>query len=232
VVLVVSNVAGAAVIAPGTYRLNNHPDGGARPPLYGLRLDELFNVTGGHDVFTFDFDDSRSDMRLDYDGTSIHIYGDVFGGWDTGTTYDSTYSGLWAVAFTYEPHADQAGPAQIAGDDDLFVDEATTGNLGYNTGTIQQIEDGSGNVSVGSLIGLQDYAGDFGYTFRLGDEDDDAGHRGFDGISGWGWMNHGGRGHVGASDWLFTVNQVPLPGGFVLAALGMGIAGVIRRRRK
>ena len=46
----------ASLIVEGLYQLHNHPDGNQASPFYGLRLDELFQVTPGHDVFTFDFD--------------------------------------------------------------------------------------------------------------------------------------------------------------------------------
>ncbi len=196
----------------GTYQLLNHPDGGARPPLYGLRLDELYDVTGGHDIFTFDFEAPGANMVMDYDGTSLHIHGTVFGGLNAGDGYAATHVGLWGVDFTYG----LVGTAP--GDDDKIV---TTPDF-TNTGSIT-------NLATQDTIPLWDYSGMHNYTFRLGDEDGDAGHRGFPGISGWGWMNHGTQNvHVGASDWLFTA--VPEPSTALLALLGAGAA--LRRRRQ
>ena len=93
-----------------------------------------------------------------------------------------------------------------------------------NSGTIQG--------PVGGVINLVDKA-DGGFTFRLGNEDNDAGHRGFAGISGWGWLVHHPEtlGHIAASDFLFTAEllpNIPTPGaaGLLLAA-GLGL----RRRR-
>ena len=38
-----------------TFELKNHPDGGARPPLYGMRLDGLITGTSS-EVWTFSFE--------------------------------------------------------------------------------------------------------------------------------------------------------------------------------
>jgi hypothetical protein len=97
----ITSAASAASIQTGTYRLSNHPDGAAANPTYGMRLDELFNVTGGHDVFTFDFEAPGSAMYLDYDGTSIHIYGTAFGGRDIGSSYDPAHSSAVEIDFYY-----------------------------------------------------------------------------------------------------------------------------------
>ena len=70
----------ASLIQPGQFLLHNHPDNYGVPPGYGLRLDELFDVTGGHDRFTFDFDHPAAEMWMDFGGASIHIYGIAFVG--------------------------------------------------------------------------------------------------------------------------------------------------------
>ncbi len=229
VVALASQAASASIITPGTYRLSNHPDGAVRPPLYGFRLDELVNLTGGHDVFTFDFNHAGSAMYLDYDGTGIHIYGTSFGGLDVGSAYSATYSGFWNIDFTY------GTVVGVPSDDDLWV----TTPAHTNSGSITFITDTNINpTQVAAFVGpgsipMVDEA-DAGYTFRLGNENDDLGHRGFNGISGWGWVTHGSGPHVYSSDWLFTLNPVPLPGGILLAALGLisGVAtGKIRGRK-
>ncbi len=216
--LLATSFASAAVIAPGSYRLSNHPDGNQAPPYYGLRLDELFNLTSNHDVFTFDFNRAGTAMYLDYNGSSIHIYGRAFGGRDTGSGYSSTNSGFWDIDFTY------ATVVPVPGDDDLWVTPPQTPNTGsirYNTSTsVNPVQNAT--FAAAGAIPLYDYPGSFPYTFRLGDENNDLGHRGFSGISGWGWLNHRvSNTHVSASDWLFTMNPVPLPGGVLLAALGL-----------
>ncbi len=206
--------ASAAIITEGTYRLHNHPDGSARPPLYGMRLDELFNATGDHDIFTFDFDDAVSDMKMTYDGSSIHIFGQAWGGRDIGGAYAAeATTGVYTIDFTF-----LLGVAPVPGDDDVWVN----GPDMSNSGSIQP--------PVGPLVNLVDKRiGD--YSFRLGDEDNDAGHRGHPGISGWGWMVHHpeSQGHIGASDFLFTAELIPAPGAAGLIGL-IGLAAGRRRR--
>ncbi|MCA9296886.1 MAG: hypothetical protein KC983_10215 [Phycisphaerales bacterium] len=209
----------AGTIEPGEYTLHNHPDGAAASPYYGLRLDELFDFNpDSHDIMTFDFDAEGAHMTMSYDGSSLVISGRAFGGLDVGGAYsDVEGQTSWVtINFTYskiEP---------VAGDDDLD----TVPDNYSNTGSIVW-------ENTGEVIGLWDTAGDHAYTLRLGDEDDDNGHRGFAGISGWGWLDHGAPGtHVASSDWLFTAQPVPVP-----AALFAGIAGlagipVTRRLRR
>lgn len=172
------------------YRLRNHPDVSSAPPPYGLRLDELFNATSHTDKFTFNFNEPRSSMWADVSDTEIRIFGVVYGGRDTGTSYgDHNWRGLWLVEFTYN-----VGVGFASGDDDHVV----SGAGGTNSGRIR--------ATFGSQrqwIPLVDF-GMGGYSFRFGDENHDNGHRGHAGISGWGWLNHGGRPHVNVSDWIFT----------------------------
>ena len=205
--------ADASVIDPGLYRLGNHPDGNAREPGYGLRLDELFDVNpGAHDVFTFDFEEAGSDMFLSYDGSSVHIFGTAFGGLDTGSEYDPAHSSLVAIDFLF------SAIAMASGDDDLV----STGDDTSHTGTLTWLE-------TGEEISLFSFSGSHSWAFRFGDENDDQGHRGFDGLSGWGWLSYREPGlRVSASDWLFTGELVPAPG--ALAFLGLGLLGYGRRR--
>lgn len=204
-----SSTASAAL-----FELGNHPDGNSANPYYGLRLDELIDASAGHDIFTFDFEDPQSAMYADLSGSTLHIYGQAFGGWDTGGAYDGTLSGLAQIDFTY------TNVASVPGDDDLYV--PTAGNSGSIT-----LDFGP---NAGQPIALVDYAGNFGFTFRWGDENDDLGHRGFNGISGWGWLNHSGEPHVAASDWLFTATEVPEPSTYALMG-SMLLVGMFARRR-
>ena len=83
--LMAAPMARAVPILPGLYNLNNHPDGGARPPLYGARWDGLFTpsaavvaATGSDStIFTTNFDHPLSAMFMDYDDIAgtIHIFG-------------------------------------------------------------------------------------------------------------------------------------------------------------
>lgn len=216
--LVIGAATSGAMINPGTYALNNHPDGAARPPLYGLRLDELYNETSGHDIFTFDFDHPMSAVFMEVSATTIHIHGVARGGRDTGGAHAAdSYLGMYTIDFTYS-----MGVQSVPGDDDVWVN---TSNYA-NTGTIQ--------TPLGDTIDLHDYRGGFPYSFRLGDEDNDAGHRGHAGISGWGWLNHGPDKtvHHESSDWLFTATptNVPAPGAAAVM-LGAALCGARRRRR-
>ncbi|MHC4415185.1 MAG: hypothetical protein ACYS0G_07875 [Planctomycetota bacterium] len=207
-----TTAASAEIITPGDYRLHNHPDGGAAPPEYGLRLDELIGLTPDHDVFTFDFDAPGALMVLRYDGTSIRISGTAFGGLVDEDEYDPDHSGFAQIDFTYTT-------AELAeGDDDLVV---VTPDFS-NTGTI---------TFLGEKINLFDRADDDGFTFRLGDEDDNEGHRGFEGISGWGWLDHHEAGqHVVSSDWIFTAELIPAPPVLAAACAGLLVWG--RRRSR
>ena len=105
-----------------------------------------------------------------------------------------------------------------AGDDDFIVTTPSSTNTGWI-------------MFNGSTIDLFDHANSDGFTFRLGNDDDDMGHRGFDGISGSGWLDHGEAGtYVPASDWLFTV--VPNAGTMALMAIAAALFAKGRRRRR
>jgi hypothetical protein len=215
-VLPVAPTQAGIILDPGSYLLGDHPDGNQAPPTYGLRLDELVNVTSGHDVFTFSFDHDLAEMRLDITEVGVneyqlHIHGTAFGGLVVGDEYDATMSGVVDIDFVFM----LAHP--VGGDDDLIVTTPSFTN--------------SGEISFNSTtIDLFDRANSDGFTFRLGNEDNDQGHRGFDGISGWGWLDHGTAGsYVASSDWLFTV--VPTPGTAALLSIAFAIFSRPARRR-
>jgi hypothetical protein len=183
-----------SVIQVGTYQLCNHPDGTVRPPLYGLRLDELFDVSQGHDRFTFDFEAEGALMLLEFDGTSLRIHGTAFGGLDTGGSYDPEMSGLVEIDFTY-PVVETA-----FGDDDLVVlaPLGGSGSLVWMPGTEDEV-----------IFPLVEKANEDGLAFRLGNETSDDGHRRHDGVSGWGWLSHANiDDQVTTSDWLFVVKPL------------------------
>jgi len=216
--VVACGMAQAVTIQTGDYRLRNHPDGNAQPPQYGLRLDELYNVTGDHDIFTFDFNHAGSAMYLNYNGSTIHIWGTTWGGRDTGSGYaNDVHRGFYTVNFTYT-----IGVGLVPGDDDIFVNPGP-GN--YNYGML--------TTPSGAHIPLRDGHYDNGtLDFRFGDEDNDLGHRGFNGISGWGWLFHGpyNSPYIASSDWLFTAEIIPAPG--AAALMGLGAAMAVGRRRR
>ena len=211
----------ANAITTGTYVLSNHPAGGVAPPLYGLRLDGLLGDPAKE--YTFDFDHASSNMTLVWNGSTIVIDGQAFGGEDTGAGYGAGTTDVWDIHFEYTVGI--STPGGEGGVDDLVV---ISDNI--NFGTISSTTSGFGSFS------LEDEAGDGGLAFQLGDEAG-AGHRGFAGISGWGWMNHGvdceanDCSHVVASDWLFTASPVPVPAAVWLFGSGLlGLVGVARRR--
>ncbi|MDX1952553.1 MAG: hypothetical protein SFY81_10225 [Verrucomicrobiota bacterium] len=240
-------VSGLAVpISNGIYELHNHPDGGMAPPLYGLRLDELFNITSGNDVWTFDFDAVGSNMKMLVNGSTINIYGTTVGGRDTGAGYAPGSTAIFDINFTYQFFdVTRPGVVPLVGDapsltkvEDLIVPN-TPGGMNPPDAGLQ----GTGTITVlagfgaGSVFQLRDNGMDHTYSFQLGDEANDVGHRGFPGISGWGWVDHRLVGtqdwnHGAASDWLFTA--VPEPStvisGSVLGLLAAG--GAFRRFRK
>lgn len=210
------------IVADETYVLGNHPDGGAADPLYGLRLDGLLTgnpVGSPHEIYTFDFEAAGAYMQMLWDGTAntIRIWGDAYGGQDSGSAYVTGTTDWWEIDFLYTNVMGCYGDAVCS-----------------NTG--------SGSL-VSSLFGSFDLtpvgAATHGYTFRV-DED----HRGVSDLSGWGWMNHcpsdsnttstsvaSCSSHIYSSDWLFTAHSVPEPGTLSLFGLGLLGLGLARRRK-
>lgn len=201
------------IVTNGLYNLHNHPDGNANPPAYGMRLDGLYD-TSGSDIFTLDFDDPQSSVQMQITDNSIRIFGSALGGRDVGGSYaNDQYLGIYTIDFTYS-----LGISQVPGDDDLWVVAPTASNSGMVS------------TPLGDDINLWDKSNGT-FNFRLGDENNDNGHRGHDGISGWGWMNHSDPDvHIAATDWLFTATLVPTPG--ALALLSAGALCMTSRRRR
>ncbi|MEM7057833.1 MAG: SdrD B-like domain-containing protein [Pseudomonadota bacterium] len=174
---------------PCTFRLLNHPDGSVAAPFYGLRLDNVF----GDGEYTFDFEADGAEMFATVDNGMIRIFGTALGGRDVGDT--RTDVSLFEIDFTYNM------VEQAAGDNDLISDAA---NAGSSSGTITRLDDQGNPVETKTLT---DKAGSNPFSFRFGDEDNDLGHRGFEGKSGWGWLKVDGEDPAGAQDWLFTVGE-------------------------
>ena len=219
-VLGVSAALSAEAITVGTYTLNNHPDGSATPPPYGLRLDGLF--TGNtNEVYTFDFDHASSAMTLTYTGTHITIQGQAFGGQDNGSGYVAGTTAVWDIYFDYTVGISQ--PGGDGGVSDLMV-HANGANFGSLSSSL-------------GLFDLSDKSDGTGLSFQFGDENG-GGHRNFNGISGWGWLMHGTDCQTGSdcsniaySDWLFTASPVPVPASvWLFGSSLLGLAGLRRRR--
>ena len=227
--------AHAAMLMPGFYALSNHPDGLIDPPPYGARLDELYDATIGlPDDFTFNFDyvsaSFSSAMWLTVTETSpgrytLTISGESWGGRDLGGVYaNDIYEGVYEFFFEYVVGAKD----HFNGDDDIVVDpmDFTDAQGAANTGWVK--------TPLGDTILLADDK-DGAFSFRFGDEDDDLGHRGFSGISGWGWLKHGSTPPLvnePLSDWIFTAEKslVPTPGSVVMLAIASLFAFPSRRR--
>lgn len=197
-----------------TYELGSHPDGGARPPLYGLRLDGLISGNSS-DIYTFDFDYTGAGMSMVWNADgSLTIGGTAFGGLNSGSGYAVDQAVMWDIAFNYA-----ASSTACNG-----------GGLCWASGT------GTISSSLGSFD-LVAYTGSHSYAFQLNFD-----HRGFTGVSGWGWVNHCASDsyayvgascgtHLSASDWLFTVHEVPEPGTLLLFGVGLVGLGLGKRCR-
>ena len=169
------------------------------------------------DEYTFHFEADGSAMTLLWDDVAqtLDISGVSFGGEDVGSVYDPTTTALWQIDFRYTNVIDTGAQLQIAESGSPF-----------GTGTIT-------NLTTNRVFQLIDF-GD-GTTFFLGKD-----YRNFDGMSGWGWLNHSGAPggideHVYSSDWLFTVGApvpVPEPSAGVLVASGLLVSCFVARRRK
>ena len=213
--------------------LLNHPDGNARMPTYGLRIDNLY---GGAAPFTFDFDCDDCGVTMEFDGVSIHIEGDAFGGEHDGLggRKDDDFDGMYHVNVTYVP------PTIVEDDGDGLQDIGILGETGGMIGTLEF--KGTPAPGEATMWELMDKSGSNPFSLRIGDEDDDAGHRGFDGISGWGWLKFREAGSddpfmdvPGPQDFLFIARRrpVPTPGTALLLTLGLfGLASSSRRRRQ
>ena len=215
----IAGLAHGAVIQTGTYRLGNHPAANQNPPPYGIRWDELADVTSSNDVFSIGFEGAGTNMKMTFDGSSLHIFGTGFGGRDVGSAYaNDQFLGFYQVDFTFS-----VGVGLAPGDDDLIVTAAT----GSNTGTIVLPD-----LTVVNIFDKATPDTGTGTTFRFGDEDNDLGHRGFAGLSGWGWLEIAGAVNPNATrDFLFTATLVPTPGSAAILAL-FGVTTIRRRRRR
>ncbi len=221
--LLFPTASGAATILQRDldYVLHNHPDGNQAPPPYGLRLDGLDGDETS--VWTFDFDDPRSAMRMRWNSDdSLEIWGKALGGQDGGTAYVAGTTQVFQIHFRYGSVTEE-GHALWA-----------RGPFPSGTGSITPETMAVGAFAAGMPIALEDFEGDNPTSFVV-----TANHRGFTGINGFGWLNHeaggpdgeGGFKHVYASDWLFTATPVPEPSAALLFCTGAFVVSQAVRRR-
>lgn len=249
IVATVITAAGAAQAAPVllfSAQLADHPDGSASPPPYGLRIDNLFkkndagaNLPGGNArngttsfsfsavvnnvaaaVFTNVWDDD-----MDGDADRIRIFGNAYGGRDTGAGY-GVGAGWYNLDFTYD-----LGIVEVPSvtDGGWRVQDGASRDAG-NRGTITAL---SGDYS-GESWGFSDKADDSGFTFNFLKN----GHRLTqaqqntlgDPFVGEGWVQLD-NGVSGTQDWLFVTTCIPMPTPAMLAGAGiLGLIGCTRRR--
>lgn len=199
----------AQALSEGTFRLGNHRDGNAADPLYGLRLDGLFDGNAST-IVTFDFEGADG-MFLDYStasGGTLRIHGEAVGGVDGGSAHVNPE--LFQIDFLYTEVTDGTGGALVS-------------DLG--SGSITRISDAM-------AWNLEAYAGNHDHAFYLA-----LGHRGNPGYSGVGWLNHAPVGEsmrrLPSSDWLFEVGQpIPEPGAAMLFGAGLLVVSRMGRRAR
>ena len=232
--------------------LGNHIDGSEALPYYGLRLDGLIDGSSSK-VYTFDFEASTG-MYLDYDSVAntIRIHGQVFGGRvaTTGNTSTGSYNssdavGTWEVDFTYRMNVNP-----IAFEEDEVKLEVTDHDYANNDGYIKFLS-GTSTLAAGTTFDLVDESGTHPFSFRFFDDAHrlPGGTTGIleDDLVGHGWLNHAwadgsGSGgslndHIYASDWLFTVTEIPNPIPEPSTVGAMSLAGLLgflfwKRRRR
>jgi len=207
--------AGELVVAQ--FDINDHPQGGIAPPLYALRMDNVF----GFDLATFSadvFNDATLTVVQDTNTNDlfIDIAGTFSGGEDVG--------GAWGTTF------DLSANFRYAANVVTTVDGwAIDGFSLLNTGTITRLD----TNETTTWYGMEDVLGDNGpagntFTFAADgwriDNDDST-------WVGRGWMTTNTDGSPSADpaqDWFFSAVQVPSPAGLSL----LGFAGIASMRRR
>ena len=228
-VSVVAPIPEAHATGLWSYDLLNHPDGSLASPYYGLRLDDLMDLG---DNYTFDFEHADSSLTLDYDmdAMTIRIYGQAYGGVDSGNGYAAGSEGIASIDFTYNNV--QAG----TGSTKAFVkgngEDAGFGTLGFDF-LDDDLTDRTFELAARSRdANLATDETPDSVAFRL-----KYGHRDLEGLSGFGWLfsrettdGEGAWSDTKSKDWLFEAEKVPEPG-MILGLFSIGALFVGRRKR-
>ncbi len=199
-------------------RLFNHPDSqlartGA--PDYGLRLNGYF-LEDVVTKYTFDFEYPGAELTLTRTGNEYAITGQIFGG--SSREYEHDYlpmangdpsTALWDLSWTMFDLGQEGCPY-------LLCLSGGSGTLSSDLGTFD-------------LTGL---ANGEGIEFAFID-----GFRGFEGVTGWGWMEWENieTGRRGKGDFMFMrgelrPSEVPLPPALLL--FGTALAGLWLRKQQ
>lgn len=209
-VVAVVATAVASLSSAATFKLSDHPDGNAQPPIYGLRLDGLF---GGSGDVTFSFDTAQG-VFLTVAGGQITISGVVELVETSGSS--PALGTLFDVNFTYRDNvaADSTGWVVDPGDPD-------------NNGTLVSQSD---PTLAFTLIDAPTTGNSFDFH--------PDGQRITGDSSTWvgdGWLDvfdsAGNQVNGSPQDWLFTGTLIPLPSAAGLAFAGLAGLGASRRRR-
>ncbi len=161
------------------------------------------DIAGPPTTFTTLHPDADVRLLWDSDLETIHIWGTTFGGHAAGDVYDDE-AGLWSIDFRIQNVRDEGAELRV---------------FGLNgSGTITSLR-------TEEEFALELYPPTYD-SFIMGRD-----HRGFDGVSGWGWIAVDGA-RDRTNDFLFTVAQpVPEPGSATLFGVGGILVGALVRRR-
>lgn len=208
-VLTIASVAATTSdAATFKYRLMDHPDGGhsKNAPFaeYGLRLDQYgsyWSYENGGNV-TMEIDDGGGAAGAGM-MTISGLMRQSFGALNT-----PSFGNLWSISYTIT--------GLTVGAQGTFVDTGGTGS-GWITDTV-----GGTNYALGSK------ANRAGQYFLFLDD----GHRvpGGSQLIGRGWVDNASN-LSGANDMLFTVTPMPLPAAGWMLLCGLGLFGVVKRRK-
>jgi len=215
--------SGASAALLKQFKLQDHPDGNALPPAYGLRFDNIFSTIGGpKGITTFSMNHFNNTILSVIDNgasLAINIKGTLYGGVDTGVTIGFG-KGAYALDFTYNMNVAPSGTGWV-------VDPNHPSNAGKLTSL------GNANVPAGTMFNFVDKDGNQGHSFQfLQDDHRLAGHPEF-GQGFWvgrGWLKNA-KNDGDTHDFLFIGSLIPLPTPLGMAAAGLIAAAALRRRR-